>query len=152
MPALAHRITLRPEMWLRRVDPSFVVGEVLDRDAGAGQRRAAARYAAAGRRQLTGRAAVRCATAVAAGATDAGRPTSRAATPAWVPTRALGRAVLLTGLLLMLGVLLGRVDLVRAGGAVRASAPRSALRRRPGRRPRSAVGADDAHLRRGRPS
>ncbi|MFF3856305.1 AAA family ATPase [Micromonospora sp. NPDC002575] len=29
-PALAHRITLRPEMWLRRVDPSFVVGEVLD--------------------------------------------------------------------------------------------------------------------------
>ncbi|MER7166496.1 MoxR family ATPase [Micromonospora sp. NPDC000207] len=30
VPALAHRITLRPEMWLRRVDPSFVVGEVLD--------------------------------------------------------------------------------------------------------------------------
>jgi MoxR-like ATPase len=30
-PALAHRITLRPEMWLRRVDPSFVVSEVLDR-------------------------------------------------------------------------------------------------------------------------
>ncbi|MEV0002390.1 MoxR family ATPase [Micromonospora sp. NPDC050980] len=29
-PALAHRVTLRPEMWLRRVDPSFVVGEVLD--------------------------------------------------------------------------------------------------------------------------
>ncbi|MFD2764103.1 AAA family ATPase [Micromonospora eburnea] len=29
VPALAHRITLRPEMWLRRVDPSFVVGEVL---------------------------------------------------------------------------------------------------------------------------
>jgi MoxR-like ATPase len=28
-PALAHRITLRPEMWLRRVDPSFVVAEVL---------------------------------------------------------------------------------------------------------------------------
>ncbi len=28
-PALAHRITLRPEMWLRRVDPSFVVNEVL---------------------------------------------------------------------------------------------------------------------------
>jgi len=27
--ALAHRITLRPEMWLRRVDPSFVVDEVL---------------------------------------------------------------------------------------------------------------------------
>jgi MoxR-like ATPase len=31
VPALAHRITLRPEMWLRRVDPSFVVAEVLDR-------------------------------------------------------------------------------------------------------------------------
>ncbi|WP_406037888.1 MoxR family ATPase [Micromonospora sp. NBC_00898] len=31
VPALAHRITLRPEMWLRRVDPSFVVGEVLER-------------------------------------------------------------------------------------------------------------------------
>ena len=31
VPALAHRITLRPEMWLRRVDPGFVVGEVLDR-------------------------------------------------------------------------------------------------------------------------
>jgi MoxR-like ATPase len=28
-PALSHRITLRPEMWLRRVDPAFVVGEVL---------------------------------------------------------------------------------------------------------------------------
>ena len=29
-PALAHRITLRPEMWLRRVDPAFVVAEVLE--------------------------------------------------------------------------------------------------------------------------
>ena len=29
VPALAHRITLRPEMWLRRVDPSVVVQEVL---------------------------------------------------------------------------------------------------------------------------
>jgi MoxR-like ATPase len=29
VPALAHRITLRPEMWLRRVDPAFVVQEVL---------------------------------------------------------------------------------------------------------------------------
>src|SRR3954453_22463015 len=32
--------------------------------------------------------------------------------PAWVPARALGRSVLLTGLLLVLGVALGRVDLV----------------------------------------
>jgi MoxR-like ATPase len=31
VPALAHRITLRPEMWLRRVDPAFVVQEVLAR-------------------------------------------------------------------------------------------------------------------------
>ncbi|MDR7279302.1 AAA family ATPase [Catenuloplanes atrovinosus] len=29
IPALTHRITLRPEMWLRRVDPAFVVTEVL---------------------------------------------------------------------------------------------------------------------------
>jgi MoxR-like ATPase len=29
IPALAHRITLKPEMWLRRVDPAFVVDEVL---------------------------------------------------------------------------------------------------------------------------
>jgi MoxR-like ATPase len=29
VPALAHRITLRPEMWLRRVNPAFVVQEVL---------------------------------------------------------------------------------------------------------------------------
>jgi MoxR-like ATPase len=29
VPALAHRITLRPEMWLRRVDPSHIVAEVL---------------------------------------------------------------------------------------------------------------------------
>jgi MoxR-like ATPase len=28
---LAHRITLRPEMWLRRVDSSHVVAAVLDR-------------------------------------------------------------------------------------------------------------------------
>jgi uncharacterized protein (DUF58 family) len=34
------------------------------------------------------------------------------ALPLWTPTRALGRAVLLTGLLLIGGVLLGRVDLV----------------------------------------
>lgn len=30
LPALAHRITLRPEMWLKRVDPSTVVNDVLD--------------------------------------------------------------------------------------------------------------------------
>jgi MoxR-like ATPase len=29
IPALAHRITLRPEMWLKRIDPRSVVDEVL---------------------------------------------------------------------------------------------------------------------------
>ncbi|MBV1849632.1 AAA family ATPase [Catellatospora tritici] len=29
LPALAHRITLRPEMWLKRIDPVAVVAEVL---------------------------------------------------------------------------------------------------------------------------
>jgi MoxR-like ATPase len=28
-PALAHRITLRPEMWLRRIDPAAIVDEVV---------------------------------------------------------------------------------------------------------------------------
>ncbi|BCB86944.1 hypothetical protein Psuf_042570 [Phytohabitans suffuscus] len=51
--------------------------------------------------------------------------------PEWAPTRALGRAVLVTGLLLIAGVLAGRVDLVvlaipfALGTAV-------ALHRRPG--------------------
>jgi MoxR-like ATPase len=30
LPALAHRMTLRPEMWLKRVDPAAVVLEVLE--------------------------------------------------------------------------------------------------------------------------
>ncbi|GAA2612345.1 MoxR family ATPase [Dactylosporangium fulvum] len=30
VPALAHRITLRPEMWLKRIDPRSVVAEVLE--------------------------------------------------------------------------------------------------------------------------
>jgi MoxR-like ATPase len=29
IPALSHRISLRPEMWLKRIDPRSVVGEVL---------------------------------------------------------------------------------------------------------------------------
>jgi MoxR-like ATPase len=29
VPALAHRISLRPEVWLRRVEPSQVVAEVV---------------------------------------------------------------------------------------------------------------------------
>jgi MoxR-like ATPase len=31
VPALAHRISLRPEMWLRRIDPSAIVLDVLER-------------------------------------------------------------------------------------------------------------------------
>lgn len=31
VPALAHRLTLRPELWVRRVDPDQVVGELLGR-------------------------------------------------------------------------------------------------------------------------
>jgi MoxR-like ATPase len=33
VPALAHRLTLRPELWVRRVDPDRVVGELLARVA-----------------------------------------------------------------------------------------------------------------------
>jgi MoxR-like ATPase len=29
VPALAHRMTLRPEMWLKRVDPASIVTDVL---------------------------------------------------------------------------------------------------------------------------
>lgn len=63
----------------------------------------------------------------------------------WAPTRALGRAVLLTGLLLIAGVLLGRVDLIvlatpfALGGAV-------ALRRRPQDKPRLRLVVEDNHL------
>jgi MoxR-like ATPase len=31
VPALAHRITLRPEMWLRRIDPATIVAEIVER-------------------------------------------------------------------------------------------------------------------------
>jgi MoxR-like ATPase len=31
VPALAHRITLRPEMWLRRIDPATIVEELVER-------------------------------------------------------------------------------------------------------------------------
>ena len=30
VPALAHRITLRPELWIQRVDPEDVVRDCLD--------------------------------------------------------------------------------------------------------------------------
>jgi MoxR-like ATPase len=31
VPALAHRLTLRPELWVRRIDPDHVVAELLNR-------------------------------------------------------------------------------------------------------------------------
>ena len=58
------------------------------------------------------------------------------ATPAesWAPTRALGRAVLLTGLLILLGVLLGRLDLVAVATPFALSVAWG-LRRQPTRAP-----------------
>ena len=40
VPALAHRITLRPEMWLQRIEPDRVVRDAVAAVAGAGERRA----------------------------------------------------------------------------------------------------------------
>lgn len=63
----------------------------------------------------------------------------------WLPTRALGRAVLVTGLLLITGVLLGRVDLV-ALAVPFAVGTAYALRRRPAAAPALDVGAVDGEL------
>src|SRR3954469_8731500 len=65
--------------------------------------------------------------------------------PVWVPTRALGRAVLLTGLFLLLGVALGRVDLVlmAAPFAIGAAAW---LRRMPRSAPELTITADEEHI------
>ncbi|MFV2085295.1 DUF58 domain-containing protein [Micromonospora sp. LOL_021] len=63
----------------------------------------------------------------------------------WQPTRALGRAVLITGLLLIIGVILGRVDLV-ALAAPFALGTAYALRRRPAAAPVLDLGAVDANL------
>lgn len=56
----------------------------------------------------------------------------------WTPTRALGRAVMLTGLLVLLAVLLGRLDLV-ALAAPLALGTAWALTERPTREPRAEV-------------
>ena len=113
-------------------------------DAGPGQRRAARRYGrqrpcpSRRRREPARPDAGRAGSALRAARASAGRRR-------WAPTRALGRAVLLAGLLLLLAVLLGRVDLVvlaapfalgTALGAARAGRPRAAGlrgRRRPSR-------------------
>ncbi|MFF5174444.1 DUF58 domain-containing protein [Micromonospora sp. NPDC000089] len=63
----------------------------------------------------------------------------------WAPTWALGRAVLLTGLLVIGAVLLGRVDLVVLAVPF-ALGTAYGLRRRPVAVPVLEIGADDAHL------
>ncbi|MEN3611440.1 DUF58 domain-containing protein [Plantactinospora sp. ZYX-F-223] len=65
--------------------------------------------------------------------------------PDWVSTRALGRAVLLTGLFLVAGALLGRIDLVVLAAPF-ALGTAYALRRRPARPPEIGIGADDTNL------
>ncbi|MFI7575227.1 DUF58 domain-containing protein [Micromonospora sp. NPDC049497] len=74
-------------------------------------------------------------------------PLSDVSEPAagWAPTRALGRAVLLTGLLLVAGVLLGRVDLIVLATPF-AVGTAYALRRRPAALPQVWVSHDDEHL------
>ena len=65
--------------------------------------------------------------------------------PDWTPTRALGRAVLLTGLLLVGGVLLGRVDLIVLAAPF-ALGTAYALHRCPASVPRIGLDAEDASL------
>lgn len=65
--------------------------------------------------------------------------------PAWVPTRALGRSVLLTGLLLVLGVALGRVDLVLLAAPFAIGAA-IGLRRMPRSVPELTIAADEEHI------
>ena len=67
------------------------------------------------------------------------------AVPAWVPTRALGRTVLLTGLLLVLGVALGRVDLVLLAAPFAVGAA-IGLRRMPRSAPELTVDAAEEHI------
>nr|WP_229716075.1 DUF58 domain-containing protein [Mangrovihabitans endophyticus] len=62
-----------------------------------------------------------------------------------MPTRALGRTVLLTGLLLVLGVAFGRVDLVLIGAPFAIGAA-IGLRRMPGSAPEVTITADTEHL------
>ncbi|MEH0843468.1 DUF58 domain-containing protein [Micromonospora sp. CPCC 205711] len=68
----------------------------------------------------------------------------------WAPTWALGRAVLLTGLLLIAAVLLGRVDLVVLAAPF-ALGTAYGLRRRPTAAPQVEITAEDAHLVEGGP-
>ncbi|MGK5738394.1 DUF58 domain-containing protein [Micromonospora sp. URMC 103] len=72
-------------------------------------------------------------------------PDQQPAVTGWVPTRALGRAVLLTGLLLVAGVVLGRIDLIVLAAPF-ALGTAYALRRRPAALPQVWVGGADDHL------
>ncbi len=65
--------------------------------------------------------------------------------PAWVPTRALGRSVLLIGVLLVLGVVLGRVDVVLLAAPF-AIGTAINLRRTPRAAPELTIDADEDHL------
>ncbi|MEU4693379.1 DUF58 domain-containing protein [Actinoplanes sp. NPDC023714] len=65
--------------------------------------------------------------------------------PVWLPTRALGRTVLLTGLLLLLGVILGRVDLVLLAAPFAIGAAIN-LHRRPRAVPEVTITADEGHI------
>ncbi|MEV4541481.1 DUF58 domain-containing protein [Micromonospora echinaurantiaca] len=73
---------------------------------------------------------------------DAGEPEP---SPGWVPTWALGRAVLLTGLLLIAAVLLGRVDLIVLAAPI-ALGTAYALHRRPTGLPQVWIAGGDDHL------
>ncbi|MFG1743481.1 DUF58 domain-containing protein [Micromonospora chalcea] len=68
----------------------------------------------------------------------------------WAPTWALGRAVLLTGVLLVAAVLLGRIDLVVLATPF-ALGTAYALRRRPAGLPELELGVGDTHLVEGAP-
>ncbi|WP_018786187.1 DUF58 domain-containing protein [Micromonospora sp. CNB394] len=68
----------------------------------------------------------------------------------WAPTWALGRAVLLTGVLLVAAVLLGRIDLVVLATPF-ALGTAYALRRRPAALPELEFGVGDTHLVEGAP-
>ncbi|MBE1484926.1 DUF58 domain-containing protein [Plantactinospora soyae] len=72
------------------------------------------------------------------------------AAPTWTPTPALRRAVLLTGLFLVAGALLGRVDLVVLATPF-ALGTVYALRRRPSLAPELAIAVDDNNLVEGSP-
>lgn len=72
-------------------------------------------------------------------------PEQQPAATGWAPTRALGRAVLLTGLLLVAGVVLGRIDLIVLAAPF-ALGTAYALRRRPAALPQVWVETDDGHL------